>query len=55
MNFKQRFAIGDLAITLIANLVCQFPLFGPRASPVSHSEGVEHAASPPRASTILDW
>ena len=39
MNFKQgKFAIGYLAITLIAILVFQFPLFGPRASPLSYSE-----------------
>lgn len=39
MNFKQRkFAIGYRAITLIAILVFQFPLFGPRASPLSYSE-----------------
>ena len=39
MEFKQRkFAIGYLAIALIAILVFQLPLFGPRAAHVSYSE-----------------
>jgi len=39
MDFKQRkFAIGYLAIALIAILVFQLPLFGPRAAHVSYSE-----------------
>src|SRR3979409_403293 len=39
MELKQRkFAIGYLAITLIAILVFQFPLFGPRAATLSYSE-----------------
>ncbi|HZO38606.1 MAG TPA: ATP-dependent zinc metalloprotease FtsH [Methylomirabilota bacterium] len=39
MDLKQRkFAIGYLAITLIAILVFQFPLFGPRATTLSYSE-----------------
>src|SRR5437899_10657297 len=39
MDLKQRkFAIGYLAITLIAILVFQLPLFGPRAANLSYSE-----------------
>ncbi|MGH7347436.1 MAG: ATP-dependent metallopeptidase FtsH/Yme1/Tma family protein, partial [Candidatus Rokuibacteriota bacterium] len=39
MVLKQRkFAIGYLAITLVALLVFQFPLFGPRAATLSYSE-----------------
>src|SRR4030095_1003310 len=39
MDLKQRkFAIGYLAIALIAILVFQFPLFGPRAATLSYSE-----------------
>ena len=39
MDFKQRkFAIGYLSIALIAILVFQLPLFGPRAAHVSYSE-----------------
>jgi len=39
MELKQRkFAIGYLAITLVAILAFQFPLFGPRAANLSYSE-----------------
>jgi cell division protease FtsH len=39
MELKQRkFAIGSLAIALIAILVFQLPLFGPRSAHVSYSE-----------------
>ena len=39
MDLKQRkFAIGYLAIALLAILVFQFPLFGPRAATLSYSE-----------------
>ena len=39
MNLRQRkFAIGYLAITLLALVAFQFPLFGPRAATLSYSE-----------------
>ena len=39
MDFKQRkFAIGYLAITLVAIALFQFPLFGPQAAILSYSE-----------------
>jgi cell division protease FtsH len=55
MDLKQRkFAIGYLAITLIAILVFQLPLFGPRAANVSYSEFKALAKNGKVSNLILD-